>query len=153
MKLQCVICGSFRAQVAGSRPCGLRAQVAKRSYPNMWLRRSMARILSVYRLRSNHVFWSPMKRSGKRAIIWRRSMALSQKSNSKTLSNLGINYNSVGLLSDASLRHWVFPTSACYDVLHGFFPNGLVAVEFGLFLKPLRDNGLELDRLQICSCS
>ena len=63
-------------------------------------------------------------------------------------SNLGINYNAVGLLSDASLRQWVFPTTACYDVLHCFFSNGLVAVEFGLFLKLLRDNGLELDRLQ-----
>lgn len=36
-------------------------------------------------------------------------------------SNLGLNYNSAGLLSDASLRQWVFPTSACYDVLHCFF--------------------------------
>ena len=47
-------------------------------------------------------------------------------------SNLGINYNSVGVLADVSLRNWVFPTSACYDVLHCFFSNGLVAVECGL---------------------
>ena len=63
-------------------------------------------------------------------------------------SNLGLNYNSIGVLADVTLRNWVFPTSACYDVLHCFFSNGLVAVECGLFLKLLQDHGLEKERIQ-----
>jgi len=51
-----------------------------------------------------------------------RFIAMRRKRFERMQRNLGINYNSLGVLADVSLRNWVFPTSACYDVLHCFFP-------------------------------
>ena len=63
--------------------------------------------------------------------------------------NVGFVHNPNGLLQDQTLRQFIPPSSATFDLLHCFWnAGGIAPVEVGLFVEKLRSDGMTWEQLQ-----
>eukprot|EP00435_Cladocopium_sp_Y103_P040468 s421_g11.t1 len=63
-------------------------------------------------------------------------------------TNLGFTFNPHSVLADSETRNIITLSKCCFDTLHCFWSNGIVAVEMQLFVSSLQHNNFSLDLLR-----